>query len=296
MTTPEPGDDRSSLPLGDRTAGLSVIERFWELQSERPPRGRVARILGASPLAPEASSWFAGAVGEIEVAQRLRALSAGGAGRGGGSWRVVHSVPVGDRGADIDHVVIGPPGVFTINTKNHTGRKVWAGSRTFLVDGHREPYLQKSKHEATRAAKLLREALGREVPVRALIVVVGAASLTVKQQPDDVTILGAVQTVPFLRRQKAQLSVDDVREITRVALRPRTWQPRAARADQAWAVEAPAGAAVRPARHEMQQWFDAVRQEVRRARRTRGLWAAGGLAALAGALVAAPALAHAVLG
>jgi len=41
-------------------------------------------------------------------------------------WRVLHSVPLRDaRGAvrgDIDHVLIGPPGVVTINTKHHPPR------------------------------------------------------------------------------------------------------------------------------------------------------------------------------
>jgi hypothetical protein len=34
-------------------------------------------------------------------------------------WRVRHAVPIGDKGSDIDHVVIGPGGVFTINAKHH---------------------------------------------------------------------------------------------------------------------------------------------------------------------------------
>jgi hypothetical protein len=33
------------------------------------------------------------------------------------AWRVLHSVPVGSRDSDIDHVVIGPGGVYTINAK-----------------------------------------------------------------------------------------------------------------------------------------------------------------------------------
>ncbi|MBG6212216.1 hypothetical protein RCH23_000129 [Cryobacterium sp. CAN_C3] len=40
----------------------------------------------------------------------------------GPEWTVLHAVPVGSGSSDIDHVVIGPAGVFTINTKNHTGK------------------------------------------------------------------------------------------------------------------------------------------------------------------------------
>jgi hypothetical protein len=35
-------------------------------------------------------------------------------------WRCRHSIPVGSNGADIDHLVIGPGGVFTLNTKPRT--------------------------------------------------------------------------------------------------------------------------------------------------------------------------------
>jgi hypothetical protein len=48
-------------------------------------------------------AWRIGAVGEEAVAKRLEGFGAG--------WRVLHSVPVGKRGSDIDHLVIGPGGV-----------------------------------------------------------------------------------------------------------------------------------------------------------------------------------------
>lgn len=41
---------------------------------------------------------------------------------------ILHSIPVGTGRGDIDHVVIGPPGVFTINTKHHPGRRLDVGA------------------------------------------------------------------------------------------------------------------------------------------------------------------------
>ena len=40
-------------------------------------------------------------------------------------WRVLHSVPV-EGGRDIDHVMIGPPGVVTINSKHHRPGAWWS--------------------------------------------------------------------------------------------------------------------------------------------------------------------------
>ena len=45
------------------------------------------------------------------------------------AWRVGS---VGERGSDIDHLAIGPGGVFTINAKHHAGAKIWVGGDTFL--------------------------------------------------------------------------------------------------------------------------------------------------------------------
>jgi hypothetical protein len=53
-----------------------------------------------------------GAQGEEQVGELLNELT-------GGGWRVIHDASLG-RG-NIDHILIGPPGVFTIETKSHPG-------------------------------------------------------------------------------------------------------------------------------------------------------------------------------
>jgi hypothetical protein len=126
----------------------------------------------------EARAWAKGAEGERMVADQL--------GRLGPEWRTLHAVNVGARGSDIDHVLIGPAGVITVNSKNHSGRKVWVHGDGFLVNGSKHPHIRNSRHEGARAAKLLTAACGFEVPTTALIAVVVATSdLNIKAQPDD---------------------------------------------------------------------------------------------------------------
>src|SRR5690606_36128291 len=50
-----------------------------------------------------------GALGELEVGRLLDQLDS--------EWFAFHAVPVGSAGSDVDHIVIGPGGVFTINSK-----------------------------------------------------------------------------------------------------------------------------------------------------------------------------------
>jgi hypothetical protein len=80
-------------------------------------------------------AWRVGADGEETVGARLEKLRKHG-------WHVLHAVPVGDRGADIDHLIIGPGGVWTINTKTHKGKSVWVGGDRVRVGGHRQPYAE----------------------------------------------------------------------------------------------------------------------------------------------------------
>ena len=69
----------------------------------------------------------------------------------GPAWRVLHSIPVGSRGTDIDHLVIGPGGVFSLNTKNHLGQRVWVHTDVVKVNGQSRNYLRVSEHEAQKA-------------------------------------------------------------------------------------------------------------------------------------------------
>jgi hypothetical protein len=66
-------------------------------------------------LSPETEAWRRGAEGERQVARLLEPLVQQG-------WGVQHDLRVPGSKANIDHVVIGPPGVFVIDAKNYRGR------------------------------------------------------------------------------------------------------------------------------------------------------------------------------
>src|SRR4051812_49034648 len=148
-----------------------------------------------------ARSWRAGADGEEEVARSLDKLPDG--------WCILHAVPVGETGSDIDHVIIGPGGVFTLNTKNHSGGKVWVAHNTFMVNGQKKDYLRNSRHEAKRATKLLSAACTFNVPVTPVIVVM-AQSLTVKAKPEGVEVVGRKQIAKWLSRRPPALTPETV--------------------------------------------------------------------------------------
>jgi len=92
-----------SLPLPVRAAAAlaSLVATWWRLRF-RP--------------SPETLAWARGAAGERHLARLLAPLE-----RGHG-WTVLHDLRVPRSAANIDHLVIGTPGVFVVDAKHHSGQ------------------------------------------------------------------------------------------------------------------------------------------------------------------------------
>ncbi|MBW0106532.1 nuclease-related domain-containing protein [Pseudonocardia sp. KRD291] len=141
------------------------------------------------------------------------------------SWRVLHSVPLDDGRADIDHVLIGPPGVCVINTRHHRGRRVVLDGDTLVVDGFRTDAVARARAEGAVARELLLPRLDAEtgpVPVRPVIAVVGAA-MQVRRWPDDVIVATEGALVAAMRGLTPVLDARRVERVHDVARRPGSW-------------------------------------------------------------------------
>src|SRR4029453_17549399 len=86
--------------LGLLLGGLAAIVAGWGVRF-RP--------------SPDASAWRRGAAGERRTARLLAPLE-------GLGWVVLHDLAVPGSRANIDHLVIGPGGVFVIDSKLYRGR------------------------------------------------------------------------------------------------------------------------------------------------------------------------------
>lgn len=206
--------------LRDRPAANEVIRELLERQSRRSPRSPLARLFGTSPINPDDASWYTGALGEQAVGRQLKRLSPG--------WTVLHAIPVGTGESDIDHLLIGPPGVFTLNTKRQKNKKIWIGDHRILVGGQKVDHLRNARFEALRASKLLSQAHARTVTVTGAIVFVATGEITIRSKPSDVLILTEGSLVRSLKKLKPQLHPDEVAAITDVAIRPSTWSSKPA--------------------------------------------------------------------
>ncbi|TFD50265.1 NERD domain-containing protein [Cryobacterium frigoriphilum] len=210
MTTATPG-------MRDHIAAQSVIEELLRTQQSLPPRSRLARFSGRSPLAADSVAWYLGALGEIEVGKTLGRLPP--------EWRVFHALPIGKAGADIDHLVLGPGGIFTINTKHHRGKKIWINDKGFLVSGRRHPYIRNSEFEAGRVTKLLRKRVPQLAPARSVLALVSPGPITVKKKPAEVSVMDAINLRRWLLKQPVALAEAELLELSAIIDAPATWSP-----------------------------------------------------------------------
>jgi hypothetical protein len=128
--------------------------------------------------------------GEEQVGAVLTAMSAEG-------WRTLHD-SVLDRG-NVDHIVVGPGGLFTVETKSHRGR--------FDVERLNESWLKQAYAQ--------RKVLERAVDHRAkCLLVFSCAYLSQgESQQRGVVVLPARLLAGYLRRQRAVYSSEQVTAI-----------------------------------------------------------------------------------
>lgn len=217
-TETEQEPQQSSQDLGLNRAGSAARAKAteeWDAYRERRPiASRIAKLLD---LDTPDKSWARGAEGEVEVGRRLEKLTSEG-------WRVLHAVPVGKNAADIDHLLIGPAGVFCINTKNHSHANVWVSSKVIMVNGKKTDHLRNSRFEAKRVSTILTTATGWRIDAQPLLAIM-ARQFTVRSKPDDVFVVGRKELPRWFHRRPAIYSTEAVERIYEIARHGETWQP-----------------------------------------------------------------------
>jgi len=130
---------------------------------------------------------------------------------------------------------------------------VWVGGRRLLVNGQKTDHLRNTRFEVTRTRKLLATVVGSDVPVRGVIVVVGAKDIHIREQPEDVAVLEAARLVRWLNKQMPVLDAPQLAALTSVIRDSSTWSNEVSQIPDT-------------------TQFDALDREVGNARRTRMTW------------------------
>jgi hypothetical protein len=150
----------------------------------------------------------------------------------GPQWFVRHSVPIGTGTKDVDHLVIGPGGVFAINTKHHRAASIWVGDHVLRVNNANTSHLKIARSDTLDVARRLATKVGFPVPVTSVIAVLNAHSIVDRRDPNNrpVSVIDAKRLVAWLVRKPQHLNDTRLALIRLAAEEPETWHidPRAA--------------------------------------------------------------------
>jgi hypothetical protein len=144
----------------------------------------------------DAIAWRRGAAGERRTARLLDPLERHG-------WAVLHDLAVPGSRANIDHLVVGPGGVFVIDSKHYRGclqpdgcGRLWHGRYPLA------PTLRAADYEADQAARVL---VDPDVVVVPIVAVHGAQVPRGKVVTQGVPVVAAKRLPSMLRQLPAVL-------------------------------------------------------------------------------------------
>jgi hypothetical protein len=212
---PLPADRGRDLSLNK--AGDGVRETARAKFREAPLTNLFKRLTGRHTETDW--SWRQGVRGEREVG---RALDKAIAGRRG--WLLLHGIKRNSRGTDVDHLLIGPGGIFSINAKFHEGKRVWVGEHAVVLGRTPTKHVFEARAEAKAVKKILDAACPTPHPVTPVVVIAGSSRFSRgKKVPDDVVVLPVGEISDWLNGLGESMRPWEVEQLYGVARWERTW-------------------------------------------------------------------------
>ncbi|MCA2190194.1 nuclease-related domain-containing protein [Nonomuraea cavernae] len=145
--------------------GVSLVVGFLALDWRvGVSAGVIAAILDAVYRARSNSTvpaWRRASVAERRTEAQLRKLERNG-------YRTLHARAIPGSDAQIDHLVVGPTGVYAVDSEKWDKRlpvRVQMGKKLFHGPFDMKPRLTEAKWEATQASELISKSYGREISV-----------------------------------------------------------------------------------------------------------------------------------
>lgn len=178
----------------------------------------IADSVRQSRTTSSVDAWRKSSAAERRTERQLRGLEKSG-------WQVLHAraVPRDDEGVSdgkIDHLVIGPSGVYAIDSEKWDKRlpvRTLSHRKLFHGPFNKKDRLDEACWEAGQASRLLSAQVGFEVPVQPSVAIYGPTIPWKVMTVRDVDVYSGGRARSYLRRRPKILTETDVRRIARAA-------------------------------------------------------------------------------
>ncbi|WP_346045197.1 nuclease-related domain-containing protein [Actinomadura chokoriensis] len=178
----------------------------------------VGDVVRSSRKSSSVAAWQKSSAAERRTERQLKALQRSG-------YLVLHAraVPRDDDGVSdgrIDHLVIGPSGVYAIDSEKWDKRlpvRTMSHMKLFHGPFNKKDRLDEARWEAQMASSILAERVGFEVPVQPSVAIYGPSIPWKVMRVRDVDVYAGNRARAYLRRRPKILTDADVRRIFQAA-------------------------------------------------------------------------------
>ena len=170
----------------------------------------VASALFATPNS--ITAWQTGAQGELRTGRLLEPLE-------GEGFRILHDRKIpGSRAANIDHIVIGPPGIFVVETKSLGGSLQIRGNDVFVAGRRKTKMIDEVKREALAVQTAFADEIAAHGWTVSPVICVHRADLPMfRSEVAGVRIVSGKDLVKRLREADHLLAPADVERLAALA-------------------------------------------------------------------------------
>ena len=157
------------------------------------------------------TAWQTGAEGEVRTGRLLEPLEAEG-------FRILHDRKIPGSRANIDHIVIGPPGIFVVETKSFMGSLQLRGNDVFVGGRRKTGMIDEVKREALAVETALTTEIAAHGWTVTPVICVHRADLPwLQSEVGGVRIVSGKDLVQRLRKADHVLLPADVERLAALA-------------------------------------------------------------------------------
>ncbi|WP_232327639.1 nuclease-related domain-containing protein [Herbidospora yilanensis] len=158
-------------------------------------------------------AWRRPSVAERRTEAQLKKLERGG-------YRTLHARSIPGSDAQIDHLVVGPTGVYAVDSEKWDRRlpvRVQSHRKLFHGPFNQKPRLDEARWEATQAGDLISKALGREITVVPSLAIYGPAIPWRILNIREVDVFSGSMVRKWITKREKSLTASEVDSIFKAA-------------------------------------------------------------------------------
>ena len=194
---------------------LGLIFTDWRVGIAAAIIAAIADAVYTSKTTSSVAAWRHIGASERKTEKQLQGMQRAG-------YKALHARAIPGSDAQIDHLVVGPTGVYAVDSENWDKRmplRVQSHRKLFLGPFNQKERLDEARWEADQAHELISSALGTDIDVRPSLAVFGPTVpwnvLTIR----DVDVYTGSRLRKYLKKQDKILTEDEIQRIYKIANR-----------------------------------------------------------------------------